>query len=83
MSIVSEDLIEVYRAASNVQAQMMVSELEDSGIKAMIDGQALQSGLGAQALGWTAAPRLMVHPSDAGRARAILERLEHRKTADQ
>jgi len=76
-----DDLVEVYRAASNVQAQMMVSELEDSGIKAMIDGEALESGLGAQALGWTAAPRLLVHPSDAGRARAILERIEHRKTA--
>jgi len=78
-----DDLVEVYRAASNVQAQMMVSELEDAGIKAMIDGEALQSGLGAQALGWTAAPRLLVHPSDAGRARAILERIEHRKTADR
>jgi Putative prokaryotic signal transducing protein len=76
-----DDLVEVYRAASNVQAQMMVSELEDSGIKAMIDGEALQNGLGAQALGWTAAPRLLVHPSDAGRARAILERIEHRKAA--
>jgi len=77
-----EELVEVYRASSSVQAQMMVSELEDAGIKALIEGQALESGLGASALGWTAAPRIMVHPSDAGRARAILERLEQRKTED-
>ena len=78
-----DDLAEVYRAASSVQAHMMVSELEDAGIKALVDGDALESGLGQSALGWTAAPRIMVHPSDEGRARSILERLEHRKHVEK
>jgi hypothetical protein len=78
----SDELEEVYRAASAVQAHMMVSELEDAGIKAMIAGEALQSGLGADALGWSAAPRILVPASDAGRARGILERLEKAKAAN-
>ena len=78
-----DELIEVFRAASVVQAHMMVSELEDDGIKAVIDGEQLQSGLGESALGWTAAPRIMVHPSDAAKARYILGRLEHRKHAEK
>ncbi len=50
----NEELVEVYRAKSSVQAHMMVSELEDAGIKAMVDGDELQSGLGGDALGWSA-----------------------------
>ena len=73
----TEDLVEVYRAKSSVQAHMMVSELEDAGIKAMVDGDDLQGGLGGEALGWSAAPRIMVAASNEGRARGILDRLDH------
>jgi hypothetical protein len=73
----TEDLVEVYRAKSSVQAHMMVSELEDAGIKAIVDGDDLQGGLGGEALGWSAAPRIMVAASNEGRARGILDRLDH------
>jgi hypothetical protein len=78
----TEDLVEVYRAKSSVQAHMMVSELEDAGIKAMVDGDELQGGLGVEALGWSAAPRILVAASNEGRARGILERLDHGKAAE-
>jgi hypothetical protein len=76
-----EELTEVYRAANNVQAYMIVSVLEDDGIKATVDGESLQSGLGATGMGWSVAPRIMVHSSDEGKARSIIERLEQRKHA--
>jgi hypothetical protein len=78
----TEDLVEVYRAKSSVQAHMMVSELEDAGIKAMVDGDNLQSGLGVDALGWSAAPRILVAASNEGRARGILKRFDPGKPSD-
>ena len=78
----NEDLVEVFRAKSSVQAHMMVSELEDAGIKAMVDGDELQGGLGGDALGWSAAPRVMVAASNEGRARGILKHLEHGRPAN-
>ena len=77
-----EDLVEVYRAKSSVQAHMMASELEDAGIKAMVDGDNLQAGLGVEALGWSAAPRILVAQSDEGRARGVLERLDQGKAPE-
>jgi Putative prokaryotic signal transducing protein len=78
----NEELVEVYRAKSSVQAHMMVSELEDAGIKAMVDGDELQSGLGGDALGWSAAPRVLVAASNEGRARGILKHLDHGRSSD-
>jgi hypothetical protein len=77
----TEDLVEVYRAKSSVQAHLMVSELEDAGIKALVDGDDLQTGLGVDAMGWSAAPRIMVAASNEGRARGILKHLDHGKPA--
>jgi hypothetical protein len=78
----TEDLVEVYRAKSSVQAHLMVSELEDAGIKAIVDGDELQGGLGGEALGWSAAPRVLVAASNEGRARGILKHLEHGKPGE-
>ncbi len=78
----NEELVEVYRAKSSVQAHLMVSELEDAGIKAMVDGDQLQGGLGGEALGWSAAPRVMVAASNEGRARGILKHLDHGNSND-
>jgi Putative prokaryotic signal transducing protein len=78
----TEDLVEVYRAKSSVQAHLMVSELEDAGIKAMVDGDNLETGLGGDALGWSAAPRILVAASNEGRARGILKHLDQGKSAE-
>lgn len=78
----TEDLVEVYRAKSSVQAHMMVSELEDAGIKAIVDGDGLQGGLGGEALGWSAAPRILVAASNEGRARGILQHLDHGRSVN-
>jgi hypothetical protein len=78
----NEELVEVYRAKSSVQAHLMVSELEDAGIKAMVDGDELQGGLGGEALGWSAAPRVMVAASNEGRARGILKHLDQGKAGE-
>jgi hypothetical protein len=78
----TEDLVEVYRAKSSVQAHLMVSELEDAGIKAMVDGDDLQTGLGVDAMGWSAAPRILVAASNEGRARGIIKHLDQGKPAE-
>jgi hypothetical protein len=79
METKDEDLVEVYRAKSSVLAHLMVSELEDAGIKAIVDGDNLQGGFGVEALGWAGAPRILVAASNEGRARGILKRLDHFK----
>ena len=63
-----EEYVEVYRASSSTQAHLFASALEDAGIKAFVEGDALQAGLGVDALGWTAAPKILVPNSDLGRA---------------
>jgi hypothetical protein len=77
-----EDFVEVYRASSSTQAHLFASALEDAGIKAFVEGDALQAGLGVDALGWTAAPKILVPASDLGRARGILDRMEKGRAVD-
>ena len=75
-------LVEVYRAAHSPQAHLLKSTLEDAGIRAIVEGDLLQGGLGEIPAGWPTAPRLMVEESDAAAAREILKQLERAATAE-
>jgi hypothetical protein len=68
--------VEVYRAGNSAQAHLMASALEDAGIKAIVDGDALQLALGDIPLGWPTAPRILVAQADAVRARELVQQLE-------
>ena len=69
--------VEIYRAKDSPQAHLMKSALEDSGIRAAVEGDLLQGAVGEPGE-WWAAPRIMVAECDALKARAILEQLEDR-----
>ena len=75
-------MVEVYRAKNSMQAHMFASALEDEGIKAFVDGDALQGAMGDIPLGWPTAPRIMVPQGDSARARTLIERFEQRRKSD-
>ncbi len=78
----SDGPVEVYRAENSAQAHLMASALEDEGIKAIVDGDALQLALGDIPLGWSTAPRILVAQADAARARELVKKFEQEKLAD-
>src|SRR5207247_1201078 len=61
-------LVEVYRAKNSPEAHLLKSALEDAGIRAVVEGDLLQGGLGEIPIGWTTSPRIMVAEPDAGQA---------------
>jgi hypothetical protein len=69
--------VEVYRARDSPQARLLKSALEDSGIRAAVEGDLLQGAVGEPGEWWAAA-RIMVAERDTLKARAILEQLENR-----
>jgi Putative prokaryotic signal transducing protein len=70
-----EPWVEIYRAKDAVEAQLACEALEDAGIAAMVDGEQLSSALGGM-LGWSVAPRILVPPAEAERARELLQQRE-------
>jgi hypothetical protein len=70
------DLVEVYRAADVPQAHTVCNFLQEAGIPAVVQGDALQSVLGALPLGWSSQPRVMVHAENAAWARSLLDAVE-------
>lgn len=69
-------LVEIYRARDSLQAHLLKSALEEAGIRAVVEGDLLQSGIGEIPAGWSTAPRITVEEADAASAREILEKLE-------
>jgi hypothetical protein len=73
--MITEKLVEVYRAKDSAQAHVLKFALEDAGITSIVDGDPLQ---GSEYVGWATAPRLMVWESESAKAREILTQWEDR-----
>lgn len=72
----SARLVEVYRAKDGIQAHLLTSALEGAGIRAVVEGDLLEGGMGEIPCGWPTAPRIMVEEADVPRARDLLAELE-------
>jgi hypothetical protein len=68
------DLVEIYRAANSLDAQLLKGELEAAGIPTQITDESF-AALSVPPL-WWASPRLLVAEADAAKAAAILRELE-------
>jgi hypothetical protein len=68
------ELVEIYRAANPLDAQLLKGELEAAGIRTQITGENV-AALEVLPL-WWAAPRLLVTEADAAQAAAILRELD-------
>ncbi len=68
------DLVEIYRAANSLDAQLLKGELEAAGIPTQITDESF-TALSVPPL-WWASPRLLVAEADAAKAAAILRELE-------
>lgn len=69
----TEELVEIYRAGSSVQAHLIASALEDEGIKAVIVDEI--------PVYLPATPGIMVAEADAARARELVKQFEQGKFA--
>ena len=69
-------LVEVYRAQDGPQAHLFRMQLEEAGIPAFVEGDQLQSAVGALPTGWSIAPRIMVEAPFAEQARSLLAEWE-------
>ncbi len=66
-----DDLVAVYVAQGEVEAQMKRGLLEDAGIASMLAGEALRNAVGLTVDG-LGAVRIVVRREDAARARCVL-----------
>ena len=76
MSSEAGDLVEVYRAAGEMEAQVIRSLLEYNGIPSVLLGETARNlyGVNIDGLGEV---RVMVMPSVAARARELIKRSDH------
>jgi hypothetical protein len=78
-------VVEVYRAKNGAQAHLLVTALEDAGIKAEIQGSTFHpasqtaAGLISDSALWWDAPRILVFAEDAERAGQLLLEWESRE----
>lgn len=80
MPITYLNLVEAYRAAHPAQAHALRFALEDAGIRAVIQNEALQDAIGDIPGGWSSAPRIMVEESQLAAAREVIRQTDHRET---
>ena len=74
-----EQQVTIYSAGDSVQASLLVTCLEEKGIRALVVNESLQSGA-AEIVGLPAAPKIVVAADDAEEARKIVQMFEHRLT---
>jgi predicted amidophosphoribosyltransferase len=74
-AISNEDLVEIWREQGEINAQMVKSLLEGSGIESMLSGEALRLTHGLTVDG-LALVRVLVRPEDAARASDIIASIE-------
>ncbi len=78
MPTVDLKFVEAYRASHPIQAHALRMALEESGIRVIIENEAMQGVIGeAAAAGWNSAPRLLVEESQLAAARAIISQTDH------
>ncbi len=80
MPITYLNLVEAYRAAHPAQAHALRFALEDAGIRAVIQNEALQDAIGDIPGGWSSAPRIMVEESQFAAAQEIIRQTDHSET---
>jgi putative signal transducing protein len=72
--------LEVYRARSGLEAQVLRLALENEGVRVEIQGELLE--FGGELPGWSTSPRLFAAEEDAPQVRLFLENWERtRRTA--
>lgn len=69
-SMSERKLVQIYVAENTAQAHVIQNALEDAGIPAQVQGDALSGGI---PLGWATAPTILVFEEDAERARLLIE----------
>ena len=74
--MVEQNLVEVYRARNTPAAYLLKGELEEAGIRAVIEGELLQGALGEIPMGWSTSPRILVESRDVPEACEIIRRSE-------
>lgn len=67
------EFVEVYRATSLPQAHLVRTFLEEAGIPAFVEGEAISAQL---PLVWSTAPRVMVSTEQAAFARSLIDAVE-------
>jgi len=72
------NLVEVYSAANVLNAHTVQAALEEAGITAVIDQEALQNTFGE--LQGETSPRIFVHESQADAARALIAKVEQNQS---
>lgn len=75
--------VEAYRAGHAVQAHAIKFSLQDAGIPALIEGEALQDAIGDIPGGWSSSPRVMVPESQLEAAREIIRQTDDSQQADR
>ena len=70
------EIVEVYVARDNIEAQFLRGLLEDSGIEVRVVGEGLHGLTGGLPSGYSTAPRLWVRRKDAERARKVIAEYE-------
>lgn len=70
-----ESFVELYRAGSLLDADELVSELDEVGIPARVENAMLQGGLGELPPGWDTLPKVMVPERCLVEARSVLQRI--------
>ncbi|MGL5096656.1 MAG: DUF2007 domain-containing protein [Planctomycetia bacterium] len=68
----SDELIELYRARSAVEAQLLHSRLEEAGVKAFVSGANTGGAGGELNLGWSTDPVVMVAAVDEAAAKQVV-----------
>lgn len=66
------ELVDVYHATTGAEAHLIRGLLEEAGLQAIVEGEALTTAIGDIPAGWTTAPRVMVASNDAERARTLI-----------
>jgi len=72
-------MIRVYSAYDLADAHLVHAELDDQGIKAVVQGEYLAGARGALPLGPCTAPTVWVNEGDVQAARRLIEEIEQRR----
>jgi hypothetical protein len=71
-TVMQESIVEVYSAANEQQAHLVLLALLDVGIHAQVVGENLRGATGEIPLGWTTSPRIWVPESEYEAARKVI-----------
>lgn len=79
MNAAEINLIEVYRAGSQIEADAICGALQEAGVQVQVEGEMLQGVVGVLPAGWNTAPRLLVAEPQLALARKVLHQAAQEK----